>query len=67
MRPDLVRQAAQALTAAPEPPLYARVDGVVVDGELVVMELELVEPMLYFGWHGAAAGRLATEIERALP
>lgn len=65
--PDLVRQAAQALTAAPEPPLYARVDGVVVDGELVVMELELVEPMLYLGWHGAAAGRLAMEIERALP
>ena len=41
---DLVRQAARALAAAPEPTLYARVDGVVIDGGLVVTELELVEP-----------------------
>jgi hypothetical protein len=30
------------------------------------MELELVEPTLFFGLHGAAADRLAIEIKRAL-
>ena len=28
--------------------LYARVDGVVIDGKFMLMELELIEPMLYF-------------------
>jgi len=64
--PDLVRQAARALAAAPEPPLYARADGVVVGGRLVITELELVEPMLYFGWDPAAAGRLAGGIAGTL-
>ncbi len=63
---DLVRQAERALAVAPEPSLYARVDGVVVDGRLVVTELELVEPMLYFGWDGAAADRMAADLERTL-
>jgi glutathione synthase/RimK-type ligase-like ATP-grasp enzyme len=64
--PDLVRQASRALDAAPEPPLYARADGVVADGKLVITELELVEPMLYFAWDPHAAGRLAAALEHAL-
>ena len=64
--PALTRQAAAAVAAAPGKPLYARVDGVVVDGRLVLMELELVEPTLFFGLDGAAADRLAIEIKRAL-
>jgi len=56
---DLVRQAARALAAAPETTLYARVDGVVLDGALVVTELALVEPRLYFGWQAGAANRFA--------
>jgi len=56
---QLVRQAERALSAAPEATLYARVDGVVMDGALVVTELELVEPMLYFGWEASAADRFA--------
>lgn len=28
--------------------LYARVDGVMIDGKFTLMELELIEPMLYF-------------------
>jgi len=63
--PDLVRQAAQALAAAPEPPLYARVDGVVLDGTLMVMELELVEPMLYFGWSAASPARFVEGLAAA--
>lgn len=57
--PGLVAEASRALGAAPGPTLYARVDGAVVDGALVVTELELVEPMLYFGWDAAAADRMA--------
>lgn len=61
----LVRDAARALAAAPagEPPLYARVDGVVADGTLTVTELELIEPKLYFGWSEGAAETMAKAIE----
>jgi len=31
--------------------LYARVDGLMVDGNFVLMELELVEPFLYLSYH----------------
>jgi hypothetical protein len=55
----LVEQARQALAAAPAPCLYARVDGVERDGGLVVMELELIEPVLYFGADPGAADRFA--------
>lgn len=55
----LVEQARQALAAAPRPCLYARVDGVERDGRLVVMELELIEPVLYFGACPGAADRFA--------
>jgi glutathione synthase/RimK-type ligase-like ATP-grasp enzyme len=63
---DLAVQAARALAAAPEPSLYARADGVVVDGKLVITELELVEPMLYFGWDAAAPDRFAEALLAAV-
>src|SRR5215210_4101880 len=45
----VVAQAASALRAAPSShaPLYARVDGCIVDGALLLMELELIEPVLF--------------------
>ncbi|HXY18631.1 MAG TPA: hypothetical protein VEH83_01400 [Gemmatimonadales bacterium] len=61
---DLVRQAARALAVAPGDPLYARVDGLASDGTLIVTELELVEPMLYFGWDAGAADRMAAALMR---
>ncbi|HEV2643145.1 MAG TPA: hypothetical protein VGT98_10575 [Candidatus Elarobacter sp.] len=63
----MVRQAADVLRAAPDvamQSLYARVDGVIVDGELVLMELELIEPALYLSAHPRAAARLASAIAR---
>jgi len=42
---QLILETAMRLTGSP-PPLYARVDGVIVDGEFVLMELELIEPGL---------------------
>jgi len=39
--------------------LYARFDVVRIDGRLAVLELELIEPMLYFDLAPGSAGRLA--------
>jgi len=42
-----------------EPPLYARVDGCIVDGELQLMELELLEPELFLRCAPSAPARMA--------
>lgn len=57
--PHLVEEAARVLAAAPEPTLYARVDGCVVGGHFMLMELEVVEPCLFFEYAPGAADRLA--------
>jgi hypothetical protein len=38
------------------------VDGCVVDGRFLLMELELLEPVLFLAQAPEAAGRLAAEI-----
>jgi glutathione synthase/RimK-type ligase-like ATP-grasp enzyme len=60
--PSVVRQAERALRAAPGEPLYARVDGVLIDGDLVVTELELLEPSLFLDADPAAPDRFADAI-----
>ena len=55
-------QAAAALAAAPGRTAYARVDGIVRDGVFVLMELELIEPVLYLARHPDAPARLAAAI-----
>lgn len=56
-----------AVAGAGERLLYARVDLVAgEDGELQVMEFEVVEPELFFRFHPPAAGRLAAAIQREL-
>lgn len=45
--------------AVSEVPVYARVDLVAVDSELLLMELELIEPELFFGLAPESAERLA--------
>jgi glutathione synthase/RimK-type ligase-like ATP-grasp enzyme len=55
--------AEQCVAACPTPPIYARVDAVRNDtGQLVLMELELIEPELFFRFHPPAAGDLADRI-----
>ncbi|WP_439028337.1 ATP-grasp domain-containing protein [Haloarchaeobius sp. DT45] len=49
-----------------ETPLYARVDGVEVDGALTVLELELVEPSLGFDHVPAATGTMADVVAERL-
>lgn len=59
-----VRIAAAVLALAPEPTLYARVDAVVSGEEFLLMELELVEPDLFFEAAPEAADALAAAIEQ---
>jgi glutathione synthase/RimK-type ligase-like ATP-grasp enzyme len=60
-RPSLhiQEQGAKALRQLPEMPLYARVDGVVRDGALVVLEMEILEPALFMEFDPASAERFA--------
>jgi hypothetical protein len=62
----VLRQAEAALRAAPSESLYARVDGVVLAGNLVVTELELLEPSLFLDAHPDAAARFADAIAAAV-
>ncbi|MES2177236.1 MAG: hypothetical protein V4550_05170 [Gemmatimonadota bacterium] len=57
--PELLRAAAVATGLIPGDWLYVRVDGVVVEGEFVLMELECLEPRLYFLDDSMAATRCA--------
>jgi glutathione synthase/RimK-type ligase-like ATP-grasp enzyme len=53
-------EVAQAVVdSIPEPLLFARVDGVSVDGRFTLMELELIEPYLFFSADRSAARRFA--------
>jgi glutathione synthase/RimK-type ligase-like ATP-grasp enzyme len=55
----LVEQAQAILDAIPEPLLYARVDVVNRGGQLVLMELELIEPYLFLEYAEGAPARFA--------
>ena len=58
----LLQAARAVLDAAPGRSVYARVDGCVIDGRFVLMELELIEPELFLGSSLEAAGTLAKEV-----
>jgi hypothetical protein len=59
--PHVLASATRALQAV-HPTLYARVDG----GQFLLMELELIEPMLFLADHPDAPHRFAHAISRAL-
>lgn len=52
--------------ASPTPPLYARVDGVMDGDRFLLMELELIEPSLYFAEDPRGADRLAQALRRRI-
>ena len=52
--PSFVTQAQTIIEMIDAPLLYARVDGVERDGQLLLMELELIEPFLFFGYNQKA-------------
>jgi len=61
--PELIKQAEAILHLIEQPLLYARVDGVDRNGQLVLMELELIEPCLFLNVDAAAPRRLAEAIQ----
>jgi hypothetical protein len=63
---QVVAEAARVLGAAPTETLYARVDGCVVNGHFMLMELEVIEPCLFFQHDSAAAQRMVTALKRRL-
>ena len=64
--PVLVAQARACALAAPSLPVYARVDGVVKDGQFLLMELEVFEPLMFLAQHPEAAGRFARAVQGRL-
>ena len=65
--PGAVSAARAALALLPEPPLYARIDGVETSGGFLIMEVEVNEPGLFFTHApAAAAASLAEALLRRL-
>jgi len=56
---DIAQQGAACLATLPEVPLYARVDGIVRDGVLIVIEVEVLEPALALDVDPSSAERFA--------
>lgn len=53
----LIDQAARLLEGFADDTIHARVDAVPVDGELVLMELELIDPVLFLSTDAGAVSR----------
>jgi glutathione synthase/RimK-type ligase-like ATP-grasp enzyme len=64
--PAPVLESAVRVVSAVDPTLYARVDGVVEEGQFRIMELELIEPMLFLADHPQAPNRFVSAISDAL-
>jgi hypothetical protein len=63
---EIVEAAGRALALAPAPCAYARIDGCIVDGAWMLMELEILEPMLFLAAAEEAPGRFAAALVSAL-
>jgi hypothetical protein len=59
---EVLDVARRALDAAPSPWLYARVDGIETAAGFILLELEMLEPSLYFSHSAPAIGRFADAI-----
>jgi glutathione synthase/RimK-type ligase-like ATP-grasp enzyme len=60
----LIAQAKHLVDQVPERLLYARVDGIVRDDQLFLMELELIEPFLFLEYGKDAPARFGDAIQR---
>ncbi len=63
---EVTQQGAACLATLPARPLYARVDGVVRDGVLIVIEVEVLEPALFMEFDPPSAERFAEATLRHL-
>jgi hypothetical protein len=58
----LIHQAQQIVNTFPEALLYARVDGIITNNQLQLMEIECIEPDLYFQYSEGALQRFVDSI-----
>ena len=59
---ELIAKAQKIVNTFEEDLLYARVDGIVIDDELYLMEIECIEPDLYFDYSQGSHHRFVTSI-----
>ncbi|TDW21485.1 ATP-grasp domain-containing protein [Kribbella kalugense] len=64
--PVVLDGARTALEAVGPTPTYARIDGVVVNGRFLLMEVELIEPELFFPQYPQAVDKLAAAVAARL-
>ena len=66
VRDEWIEAARACIAAAPALPDYARVDGVIQDGKFLLMELEVLERLMFLDRHPHAARRFARAIQGRL-
>ncbi len=59
---DLIQQAQKIVNTFPNELLYARVDGIIINNQLQLMEIECIEPDLYFNYSEGALERFVKTI-----
>lgn len=64
--PSVIDTATNILSWIQEDLLYARVDGVIRDGEFILMELELIEPELFFHFDKESTKRFVEAVLKIL-
>jgi glutathione synthase/RimK-type ligase-like ATP-grasp enzyme len=63
---EIIADAQAVIDALESSPIYARVDGIELERRLTIMEVELIEPELFFDRYPDAAARLADAVIRAV-
>jgi len=61
---DVLEAGRRTYEAIPSAVLYARIDLVRIDNRVAVMEVELIEPSLYFAYHPASSTNFAEAVHR---
>ena len=59
---ELIEQAQKIVNLFPDNLLYARVDGIIIDNQINLMEVECIEPDLYFALASESLERFVTSI-----
>lgn len=63
---ELIQKAQQIVNTFNDALLYARVDGIVINGELHLMEVECIEPDLYFNLSTGSQTRFVSELVKLI-
>ena len=59
---DLIQQAQKIVDTFPNNLLYARVDGIIINNQIQLMEVECIEPDLYFNYSEGSHQRFINAI-----